>query len=297
MPNILLVEDAPEQVLVFSRSLKLSGTLTVAGTMTEATRLISEGTYDLIVLDLSLPDSTANETLRWTQEIRGLVPVVILTASTDEEVLAAVEHSRLPIVNKSSPRVLYQLRETVSRLLHAAPVIVDKAEVVHVDRSHEVQVIGDIVRVNGESVPTDKWKFLCWMAGKASKNGPVAFVLSILVGWYIYDGSESRKRDEVRQTSVQATLQVLAINQTTLIDTVKQKNETINANRDLLISSRDRDEKIIKILFEISAQMQSSPDAQQETTNLLKQIKEGIDGLKSSSWNRRREMHLASTGK
>ena len=85
MSRILLLEDDLSLVNGLSFAFKKQGfELEVARTVKEADALWTEGSYDLLVLDVSLPDGTGFE---FCEKVRqsSKVPILFLTAS-DEEV-------------------------------------------------------------------------------------------------------------------------------------------------------------------------------------------------------------------
>ena len=83
--NILLVEDDLSLLdgLIYSLE-KNHFKVTVARTVREAITLYAAGSYDLILLDLTLPDGLGVQVCTYVRE-RSSVPVIFLTAS-DEEV-------------------------------------------------------------------------------------------------------------------------------------------------------------------------------------------------------------------
>lgn len=85
MSRILLLEDDLSLVNGLSFAFKKQGfELEVARTVKEADALWTEGSYDLLVLDVSLPDGSGFE---FCEKVRqsSKVPIIFLTAS-DEEV-------------------------------------------------------------------------------------------------------------------------------------------------------------------------------------------------------------------
>lgn len=84
MDRILLLEDDLSLVNGLSFALKKQGfALEVARTVREAHALWAEGKYDLLVLDVSLPDGSGFE---FCQKVRqaSKVPIIFLTASDEE---------------------------------------------------------------------------------------------------------------------------------------------------------------------------------------------------------------------
>lgn len=85
MSKILLLEDDLSLINGLSFAFKKQGfELTVARTLKEADELWGEGKYDLLVLDVSLPDGTGFEFCKKVRQA-SKVPIIFLTAS-DEEV-------------------------------------------------------------------------------------------------------------------------------------------------------------------------------------------------------------------
>lgn len=85
MSKILLLEDDLSLINGLSFAFKKQGfELTVVRTLREADELWGEGKYDLLVLDVSLPDGTGFEFCKKVRQV-SKVPIIFLTAS-DEEV-------------------------------------------------------------------------------------------------------------------------------------------------------------------------------------------------------------------
>lgn len=79
--RILLVEDEEKVARFIERGLKAELYLIdIATDGTSALHHTRNGTYDLIILDLNLPDMSGNEVLRLLRKAGSPVPVLILTA-------------------------------------------------------------------------------------------------------------------------------------------------------------------------------------------------------------------------
>ena len=84
MSNILLLEDDLSLVNGLSFAFKKHGyELNIARTLKEADALWADGKYDLLVLDVSLPDGTGFEFCKRVRQI-SKVPIIFLTASDEE---------------------------------------------------------------------------------------------------------------------------------------------------------------------------------------------------------------------
>jgi len=83
--NLLLVEDDLSLIDGLDFSLKKSGfNVDIARTVQEANTLIANMSYDLLILDLTLPDGSGYEICEKVRQL-STVPIIFLTAS-DEEV-------------------------------------------------------------------------------------------------------------------------------------------------------------------------------------------------------------------
>jgi DNA-binding NtrC family response regulator len=91
--KILLVEDSPADSRLLWEMLRDSGikgrfTLEPAVTMKEAIKQLSTKKFDLVLLDLMLPDSAGLDTFRAAHKACPDVPVVLLTGLSDENLAA-----------------------------------------------------------------------------------------------------------------------------------------------------------------------------------------------------------------
>ena len=85
--RLLLVEDNPADARVVERHLKDAGLATVAcdivQTAGEAIERLQTVEYDLVLLDLGLPDATGLQALRALRAVADLTPIIVLTGSDD----------------------------------------------------------------------------------------------------------------------------------------------------------------------------------------------------------------------
>lgn len=90
--RVLLVEDDPidtkwvKRTLSKSASSHLSFDTEVVGSLSDAIKRQRDGQFDVVLLDLGLPDSRGLETLRAFHSENQNVPTVVLTGLSDEEV-------------------------------------------------------------------------------------------------------------------------------------------------------------------------------------------------------------------
>ncbi len=86
--KILLVEDNPGDVYIIKDSLKTTGTNFIvahSSMLGDAIRLSAEQAFDVILLDLGLPDSIGLETLKKILATKVNAPVIVMTGLDDEE--------------------------------------------------------------------------------------------------------------------------------------------------------------------------------------------------------------------
>lgn len=86
--RILLVEDNPDEEVIIRRLLSRSSTivdLTTVVQIRDCLRLIDDKLVDMILLDLSLPDSKGLEGLHQLRAHAPEIPIIILTGSSDIE--------------------------------------------------------------------------------------------------------------------------------------------------------------------------------------------------------------------
>jgi two-component system sensor histidine kinase/response regulator len=90
--NILLVEDNPGDFVIVKELLKSSGInfkLTHTLTLKETLSVCIKHDYDVVLLDLGLPDTTGLETLKTIQLFKVKSPVVVMTGLDDEDTALA----------------------------------------------------------------------------------------------------------------------------------------------------------------------------------------------------------------
>jgi PAS domain S-box-containing protein len=85
--RLLLVEDNPADARVVERHLKDAGlvhvTTDTVQTAADAAQRLQTVEYDLVLLDLGLPDATGLQALRALKSVADLTPIIVLTGSDD----------------------------------------------------------------------------------------------------------------------------------------------------------------------------------------------------------------------
>lgn len=95
--RLLLVEDDPEDAMILREQIAEAPeriTLEVVARVSAALERLRDGAeFDVILSDLSLPDSKGMETFDRLHEAAPTIPIIVLSGGTDEELaLATVEH-------------------------------------------------------------------------------------------------------------------------------------------------------------------------------------------------------------
>ena len=84
--NILVVEDDDMNFIYLTQIFKITkGNIKRAKTGAQAKEIIQNNNFDLILMDIQLPDTDGNEITRWIREKNIKVPVVAQTASRSPE--------------------------------------------------------------------------------------------------------------------------------------------------------------------------------------------------------------------
>jgi PAS domain S-box-containing protein len=86
--NILMIEDNPGDIRLvremLSESCNIQFNLHTAETLSEGMNLLSQKSYDVVLLDINLPDSSGADTFIKLKQSFSKIPVVILTGLVDE---------------------------------------------------------------------------------------------------------------------------------------------------------------------------------------------------------------------
>ncbi len=86
--SVLLIEDNPVDAALVGKILKKADMrvrLSVASTLTDGLAHIDNAAFDVLLLDLHLPDSHGEETLTRIREHEPRIPVVVLTGNDDDQ--------------------------------------------------------------------------------------------------------------------------------------------------------------------------------------------------------------------
>lgn len=95
--EILLVDDNPGDVWLFKKSLAEAGSdqydLTCVGKLNETIKCLDKEEYDIVMLDLTLPDSQGFNTFTSVRMHSPRVPIILMAGDNDEELaVKALQH-------------------------------------------------------------------------------------------------------------------------------------------------------------------------------------------------------------
>ncbi|HVV27102.1 MAG TPA: response regulator transcription factor [Rhizomicrobium sp.] len=121
--RILIVEDEKKFLDILLRSLKSEGYMVDGvGTAADAVDYLKSYHYDLVVLDLQLPDGTGNSLIRRLRESGHTMPVLVLTARSELE--SKVENFQAGADDYVvKPVAMAELAIRVQALLRRGPVL------------------------------------------------------------------------------------------------------------------------------------------------------------------------------
>ena len=122
-PTVLVVDDDAQLQTVFKQFLKKAGFgRIVVGTGAEAISCVERQRFDLVFLDLQLPDISGDEVYRRIKEMQPDLPVVIITGYPDSEMMSRIlRNGAVMIIQK--PIDFSQLNSTVKQLGHKGMVV------------------------------------------------------------------------------------------------------------------------------------------------------------------------------
>lgn len=115
-PRVLHVEDDSDVIEVISTILQEIADITHATTLQDAKQLLTQTSFDLIILDLGMPDGSGLELLPFLQEpSRTPVPVIIFSAREVEKTIAHQVAAVLVKSRTSNQELLDTIRVLIGR--------------------------------------------------------------------------------------------------------------------------------------------------------------------------------------
>ena len=117
-PTVLVVDDDESLQNLFKLFLKKIGfSRVVVGTVKEAIAVLEKQKFDLVFLDLKLPDGPADDVYDFVKREQPDCPIVIITGYPDSEMLDRIL-AKGPITVLKKPLKTEQLQQTVRILGH-----------------------------------------------------------------------------------------------------------------------------------------------------------------------------------
>src|SRR6266853_605909 len=121
-PTVLVVDDDESLQNLFKLFLRKIGfSRVVVGTVKEAIAALEKQKFDLVFLDLKLPDGPADDVYDAAKEVDPDLPIVVITGYPDSEMLDRIL-GKGPITVLKKPLKVEQLKETVRILGHKEAV-------------------------------------------------------------------------------------------------------------------------------------------------------------------------------
>jgi two-component system response regulator AtoC len=143
--NILIVDDDEAMCRTLSDILKkMSCEVTAVQRGKDAVSLLQEGFFDLILLDIRLPDMHGLDVLKETREIDRDPCIIMMTAYADvQTAVAAMKAGAYDYINK--PFEIEELRLTIKKALETKEL---KGEILRLRTQHKDEENGDICGIS-----------------------------------------------------------------------------------------------------------------------------------------------------
>jgi excisionase family DNA binding protein len=120
-PTVLVVDDDPVVQDLFQTFLKKIGfSRVVVGTAKEAIKCLRKQKFDLMFLDLQLPDAPGDQVYQTAKQIDPDLNVIVITGYPDSEILNRILQV-CPVTVLKKPLKIEQLYQTVKILGHNRP--------------------------------------------------------------------------------------------------------------------------------------------------------------------------------
>ena len=117
-PTVLVVDDDESLQNLFKLFLKKIGfSRVVVGTVKEAIAALEKQRFDLVFLDLKLPDGPADDVYDFVKREQPDCPIIIITGYPDSEMLDRIL-AKGPVTVLKKPLKTEQLQQTVKILGH-----------------------------------------------------------------------------------------------------------------------------------------------------------------------------------
>ena len=120
-PTALVVDDDPDLQDLFGAFLKkISFSRVVVGTAKEAIKCLRKQKFDLMFLDLNLPDAPSDQVIKTAKHIDPDLNVILVTGYPNSEVLERILQVS-PVTVLKKPLKVEQLNQAVKLVVHNGP--------------------------------------------------------------------------------------------------------------------------------------------------------------------------------
>ncbi|MFM9330414.1 response regulator transcription factor [Paenibacillus mesotrionivorans] len=196
-PTILLLEDDRSLIDGLQYALTKNGfSVEVAHTIAEAEAFLSERTYDLLLLDVALPDGNGFEVCERIRRQGNAVPIIFLTASDEEvNVIRGLDIGGDDYMTK--PFKLGELCSRIRALLRRAGKLgLDGSDSVLESGGLRIDLLGSRVMLQGKPVELTgmEYRLLCLLVRHTGRVLPRNLILDSLwdgTGDYVDDNTLS----------------------------------------------------------------------------------------------------------
>ncbi|OAV61506.1 response regulator transcription factor [Enteractinococcus helveticum] len=157
MNRILIIEDEPRISSFLSKGLKAAGfTTQTAATAAEGRAQAVSATFDLVILDLGLPDADGYSVLNYIRSVGLDIPVIILTArNTLDDTIAGLQSGADDYMAK--PFHFDELLARVQLRLRAEPQEAEVSILSH--NGLELDLLRRVAKVNGVEIDLSTREF------------------------------------------------------------------------------------------------------------------------------------------
>jgi DNA-binding response OmpR family regulator len=167
--KILLLEDDLSLIDGLQYSLKKNGfVLEIARTVNEAMELLEKNQYDLLLLDITLPDGTGFSVCEQVRKAGNQVPIIFLTALDEEfNVIRGLDSGGDDYITK--PFKLGELCSRIRALLRRAGISEPSSPAVLVCGDISVDLLHSHVLLNGKplELTSAEYRLLCLLVRNA----------------------------------------------------------------------------------------------------------------------------------
>lgn len=121
-PRLLYVEDDPDLVSVVSSLVADYADVTIAGTISDGRRHLETGSFDLVILDVKLPDGSGLDLLDLAKDKNGaLTPVIVFSGEEIDDNMTRQMDAALVKSRTSDQKLLETIQELVDRATRSRP--------------------------------------------------------------------------------------------------------------------------------------------------------------------------------